>query len=54
MLNNEVVDDVTRVSDDVFEVKIGGKKNNYVAARILHWTDAKYNSELSYAFKCKK
>ena len=53
-MNGKVAGDVTRISDYVFDVKIGGKSKKYVAVRILHPTEAKYNSVLSYAFKCSK
>ena len=52
LVNGEVAENVTRVSDEVFEVAVDGDKvENSISARILSTVD-NYNSDLNDLVMC--
>jgi len=53
LVNGKIADNISRVSDDVFEVNVDDNKENIVSARIMS-TKKRYNSKLSNPLKCLK
>ena len=51
LVNGKVSENLTRISDDVFQINVDKNKENSVTARILS-TKKKYNSELSEPINC--
>ena len=51
LVNGKVSENLTRISDDVFQINVDKNKENSVTARILS-TKKKYNSELSESINC--
>ena len=50
-MNEKIVNNMTRVSDDVFEINVDENIQNIISARILS-TKKIYNSKLSDPLKC--
>ena len=51
LVNENVSENVTRISDDAFVVKVNRREENYISARILS-TVAKYDSNMSNSIRC--
>ena len=51
LVNGQISMNVSRISDNIFQLKVDKKMENVVSVRILS-TVEKYNSELSEKVKC--